>query len=75
MAGPRPGSAELRQGRKVRPEEAQEPSWGTAKEALLTMLVHILEPERRVVAAADNEGVAMGERPLKVQGDMHMGHQ
>ena len=26
VAGPRPGSAELRQGRKVRPEEAQEPS-------------------------------------------------
>ena len=32
------------------------------------MLVHELEPERRVIAAADDEGAAMGERPLKVRG-------
>ena len=32
------------------------------------MLVHELERKRRVIAAADDEGAAMGERPLKVRG-------
>ena len=34
VAGPRPGRGRAGRNRQARPEEAQEPSWGTAQAAL-----------------------------------------
>ena len=42
------------------------PEAAVVEECRYDPFVHVLEPERWVVAAADNEGVAMCERSLKV---------